>query len=228
MGINLAKATEREHWRFYRVSSDESVTVDLDEFVIARAPGLSAVRRTLRQTLDVPGQFGCFGLHEWAMVYRAPDRRHSRVPLRLGRAGTDEVVRDGVLRCSHYDAVRFFTPAAQPLNALSPPAPLALRLEQPGCLHAGMDLYKWAYQLSPAIGSELVLDCFSLARRIRELDMRASPYDLTDYGYRPVPIETPAGKAEYVTAQRAFAVESQALRGRLLAVLDRLGPPEPG
>ena len=225
MGVTLAKATEREHWRFYRVNGDESVTVDLDEFVIARAAGLTAVRRTLSQTLDFPGQFGCFGLHEWAMVYRAPDRRHSRVPLRLGQTGTDQVVRDGVLRCSHYDAVRFFSSAAQSLNALDPPAPVTLRREQPGCLHAGMDLYKWAFQLSPAIGSELVLDCFRLARRIRELDMRASPYDLSDYGYRPVPIETPAGKAEYVTAQRAFAVESQALRIRLLAVLDLLGPP---
>ena len=32
--------------------------------------------------------------------------------------------------------------------------------------------------------------------------MRASPYDLTELGYQPVPIETAAGKAEYVAAQR--------------------------
>ena len=27
--------------------------------------------------------------------------------------------------------------------------------------------------------------------RVRELDMRASPYDLRELGYEPVPIETP-------------------------------------
>lgn len=49
--------------------------------------------------------------------------------------------------------------------------------------HAGnMDLYKWAYKLSPLVPSELVADCFALAREIRTLDMRASPYDLADPG----------------------------------------------
>ena len=46
-----------------------------------------------------------------------------------------------------------------------------------------MDLYKWAYKLSPATPGELVADCFELAADIRELDMRASPYDLRDHGY---------------------------------------------
>ena len=77
--------------------------------------------------------------------------------------------------------------------------------EQPGCLHAGMDLYKHAFRLSPLVCSDLVADCFELARDIRVLDMRASPYDLSDLGYEPVRIETPAGKEEYVAAQRAFA-----------------------
>ena len=30
-----------------------------------------------------------------------------------------------------------------------------------------MDLYKWAYKLSPLVPSELVADCFELAREIR-------------------------------------------------------------
>lgn len=45
------------------------------------------------------------------------------------------------------------------------------------------DLYKWAYKLSPLVPSELVADCFALARKIRTLDVRASPYDLADLGY---------------------------------------------
>ena len=65
-----------------------------------------------------------------------------------------------------------------------------------------MDVYKWAYKMIPVVPSELLLDCFELARSIRELDMRASPYDLSELGYPPVAIETAEGKAEYVAAQR--------------------------
>ncbi len=92
-------------------------------------------------------------------------------------------------------------------------------------LYAGsmcMDLYKWAYKLSPATPGELVADCFELAVEIRELDMRASPYDLREHGYAPVAIETPEGKAVYVTAQRGFAERGAVLRQRLIGVCDRL------
>jgi hypothetical protein len=40
-----------------------------------------------------PARLSCFGLHEWAMVYRSPTPRHAAVPLRLGAAGTDAVSR---------------------------------------------------------------------------------------------------------------------------------------
>ena len=42
-----------------------------------------------------------------------------------------------------------------------------------------MDLYKWCYKLGPLIESELLMDCLELAADARELDMRASPYDLS-------------------------------------------------
>jgi hypothetical protein len=86
-----------------------------------------------------------------------------------------------------------------------------------------MDLYKWATKLTPAISSELAMDCFELAREIRELDMRASPYDLRELGYEPVPIETAEGKARYAAEQRSFAGRGQALRGRILEAIDHLG-----
>jgi hypothetical protein len=121
------------------------------------------------------------------------------------------------IRCSHHDAFRFFTAPARPRNELQPAREDQVALEQPGCLHATMDLYKWAYKLSPAISSEAVLAGFDLARRTRELDMRASPYDLSALGYRPVRIETPEGRAEYVARQRELADAGQELRARLLA-----------
>jgi hypothetical protein len=86
-----------------------------------------------------------------------------------------------------------------------------------------MDLYKHAFRLTPMICSELVADCFELARDIRVLDMRASPYDLTDLGYDPVRVETAEGKQEYVRAQRAFAERGAPLRQRLIDECDRLG-----
>jgi hypothetical protein len=161
-------------------------------------------------------------MHEWAMVYRLEEDevRHRGWPLRLGAAGTDAVVDSLQLRCTHYDAFRFYTPPARSLNLLQPTRERQEALEQPGCLHAGMDLYKWAMKLSPAVPSELTMDCFDLAREIRELDMRASPYDLSALGYAPVPIETAAGRAEYAAQQRGFAERGQLLRTRLLAALD--------
>jgi hypothetical protein len=86
-----------------------------------------------------------------------------------------------------------------------------------------MDVYKWAFKLTPLVPSDLVADAFDLAREIRVLDMEASPYDLRELGYDPVPIETPEGKTAYLERQRDFATRSNALRLRLLAVLEPAG-----
>lgn len=229
--IALADASERTGWRFHHVlepagAQSPAVAVDLDAFRSARGSLLSFIARLLATTSDAPAQFGCFGLHEWAMVFAqdAEQRRHAESPLRLGQDGTDEVVRAHQIRCTHYDAFRFFTPSARPRNLLQPNLESRQNLEQPGCLHASMDVYKWAYKLQPVVPGELLVDCFVLARTIRELDMRASPYDLTDLGYLPVRIETAAGKAEYVAAQRSFAEQAQVLRRRLLGVVVTLLP----
>ncbi|GAA1761275.1 3-methyladenine DNA glycosylase [Streptomonospora arabica] len=199
-------------------------TLDVRSFADRRGATVEFVRSLLGAVQRRPAHLGCFGLHEWAMVYRLPPDgvRHAQVPLRLGSEGTDRVVESHRIRCSHFDAFRFFTDEARPLNRLRPTRESQAELDQPGCLHANMDLYKWAYKLSPGVPGELVADCFELARDIRELDMRASPYDLRDHGYEPVAIETPEGKAAYVEAQRGFAERADALRTRLLEVCDRL------
>ncbi|GAA6526419.1 3-methyladenine DNA glycosylase [Intrasporangium sp. DVR] len=222
-GVGLAEAAQAPHrdWRFYRVDA-EVVSVDVAAFLEARGDTVRFVRDLLEQTASRPGRFGCFGLHEWAMVYRlAPsDVRHSTWPLRLGSDGTDAVVDSHQIACSHFDAYRFFTTEAAPRNLMAPTRTSQAAYEQPGCLHAGMDLYKWAMKFSPAVGSDLSADAFELARDIRELDMRASPYDLRELGYEPVPIETAEGKARYVEEQRGFSERSQALRSRLIAAID--------
>ncbi len=179
------------------------------------------IRELLTATASRAPQWGCFGLHEWAMVYRqTPDEvRHRDWPLRMDPA---PVVQAQALRCTHFDAFRFFTEPARPLNLLQLTRADQVRTEQPACLHANMDLYKWAYKLSPLVCSELVADCFELARDIRELDMRASPYDLRSLGLQPVRVESPDGRAEYVRLQREFADRAAPLRERLVAECDRL------
>lgn len=215
-GVELADAAERLDWRWYATGSDAATAVpDAASFAEEKSQLAGLIERMLRRTAARPGQFGCFGLHEWAMVYRADEHRHS-APLRLGQDGTDAVVEAHDLRCTHIDAFRFFTPPAVPRNSLTPTRETQPDLEQPGCLHAGMDLYKWAVKLGPLVPGELLLDAFELAADIRLLDMEAAPYDLSDWGVRPVRIETPEGKAEYVRRQRGFAERGNALRARLL------------
>nr|WP_179492784.1 3-methyladenine DNA glycosylase [Microbacterium immunditiarum] len=221
-GVELtdAAATPRATWRWYAEGSDRgSLVVDAAAFLTEKHDLVGTVERILRLTAARAGRFGCFGLHEWAMVYRQREHRHP-VPLRLGQAGTDAVVEAADLRCTHFDAFRFFTPEAVPRNSESPTRERQPELEQPGCLHAGMDLYKWAVKLGPLVPGEVLLEAFELARDIRVLDMEASPYDLRAWGYEPVAIETPEGKAEYVRRQRGFAERGQALRARLLDALD--------
>ena len=226
-GVGLADAPEYDDLKGYsRASvveevagqpSRDPVTVSAS-YTVSQRPLVERLHRLLSATAGRTPQFGCFGLHEWAMVYRqSPEQlRHNSWPLRLGSAGTDEVVESHRVACSHFDAFRFFTEPARGLNVLQPGRDDRASYEQPGCLHAGMDLYKHAFRLSPMVPSELVADCFELARDIRVLDMRAAPYDLADLGFDPIRIETPEGKAEYVEAQRGFAARGAPLRAALV------------
>lgn len=170
------------------------------------------------------GRFTCFGLHEWAMVYRQPAEqvRHQGYTLRLPPAEIAGVVESQVVCCSHYDAFRFFTPEARMLNSLQPDLESRLDLEQAACLHANMDLYKWSSKLWPWTGSDLIGECFELALAGRDLDMRASPYDLGALGYEPVKIETAEGRVQYEREQRELAAKAVLLRQRLLLQCKKL------
>jgi hypothetical protein len=200
-------------------------TVDVAAFLRRRGESAPWIRGLLAATAGRPPHLGCFGLHEWAMVYGLDQAgvRHPRWPLRLPPDEIATIVERGV-RCSHFDAFRFFTAPARPLNVLQPTRDAQHEHEQPGCLHANMDLYKWAYKLSPLVDSDTVVDCFELARDIRALDMRASPYDLAHLGYPPVRVETPQGRAEYAATQREFADRAAPLRTRLIASIDAAMP----
>ncbi len=200
----------------YRRSAD-GVGVD----VAALAPKRSRLDLAvdlLGQTLAKQGSTACFALHEWAMVYGLEQHevRHAAFPLRLAPAEIRQVVDAVGLRCTHIDAFRFFTPEAVPRNAFTPTRERQPEMEQPACLHANMDLYKVAMWFSPFISSDLVADCFALARQARALDMQASPYDVEPLGLRPVRVETAEGRREFVERQLELAGKAQELRGILL------------
>ncbi|MDP1879586.1 MAG: hypothetical protein Q8K60_01440 [Parachlamydiaceae bacterium] len=171
-----------------------------------------------RNILDKPSRFGCFGLHEWAMVYKSSKEeiRHQDNPLRIEPNEIEKFVKSQSLCCSHYDAFRFFTPEAAPLNTIKPSLHSRLHMEQGGCVHANMDLYKWSTKLWPWIGSDFIRKTFFHALEGRELDMRASPYDLKDYGYIPILIETESGRKQYQEEQQLYAGKAQILRNDLL------------
>jgi len=203
---------------------DGGATLDTAAVLSRRGGAVPWIHALLSRTAGRPGHFGCFGMHEWAMVYRqTPEEvRHQTWPLRLSPADTAAVVERNRVRCSHFDAFRFFTAPARPLNLLHPTRETQHDNEQPGCLHANMDLYKWAYKLSPLVPAELVAEAFALARDIRTLDMRASPYDFGALGLSAVPVESPQGRAEYAAAQRLFSQRAAPVRAALIAAIERL------
>jgi hypothetical protein len=203
----------------YRVDGD-GATADL-AWLEPRRPRLEVAIRILEGTASRTPVTGCFGLHEWAMTYQLSQEelRHAYLPLRVSSAQVAETVEAIGLRCTHIDAYRFFTPEALTLNELRPTRETQPDLEQPGCLHAGMDLYKYAFWFSPLVSSDLVTDCFENAARTRELDMRASPYDMGPFGLEAIPVETAEGRREYSALQRDLMASTDPLRQRLLLVL---------
>ena len=222
LGVSLPADAPHASWRDYTLVDDSMVTVDLSAFMSRRGAAVHYINNLLASVVDNPVQFDCFGLHEWAMVYKStPEQIRHDLPLRLGHAATDAVVESHQLKCTHFDAFRFFTEPAVPLNLTVLTREDQPRNDQCGCLHATMDLYKWASKLGPLIPGELLLDAFELARDTRVLDMEASPYDCRGHGFGVVAIETAEGKAEYVARQRALSMRAKPIRDRLVSITEQ-------
>lgn len=227
LGIGLLDAGLDESFKekYYR-SIDGVTKLDPTRMTDATRHRMEMALRLCQTVRDRPPAFGCFGMHEWAMVYQGDaegDVRHGeRLPLRLSQEATDAYVRSRPIQCSHFDAFRFFSPGAKAFNRIQPDKDTRLENEQCGCLHTNMDLYKLATQCMPWIGSELLWKCFNFAVGARQLDMQASPYDCSSLGFDPVKVETPTGKLEYERRQRALSAAAQPLRDELIARLEQL------
>jgi hypothetical protein len=186
-------------------------------------------RDILQQTLSAEPIVHCHGLHEFAMQYQpkgAPPppsgKYQSHLSLRLEQSVINEAVERKGISCTHVDALRFFAPAAGPLNHHGSKLIRTdqLRLEQPACVHAQMDLLKIALRLQPFCGAELVERILDVALRARRLDVAASPYDASAYGVDVVPVETPEGRAMYRKEQIAQMKAAEPIRRQLLKAYD--------
>lgn len=190
-----------------------------DEWLAKNQEAATGLIDFLAKTQERSIRSGCFGLHEWAMVLGTEDVRHEKWPLRLSQEQIRATIDEVGLRCTHFDAFRFFTPIAVPLNPLQLTPVDRNEVEQPGCLHANMDLYKHAQRFAPIVGSKIICDSFALAKDIRTVDMQTAPYDLADLGVTPIPVETQAGRDEFAKLQIGFAQRAQLIRTDLIETL---------
>jgi hypothetical protein len=186
-------------------------------------------RAVLQQTLSAEPVLYCHGLHEWAMQYHPagapppPSAQYQmHLPLRVSQAAINAAVERVGTRCTHVDALRYFAPAAAPWNhhGASLERMDQLRLEQPACVHAHMDLLKMALKLQPFIDATLIQRVLQMALVARRLDIAASPYDATAYGVEAVPVETEEGRLQYRQQQIQLMKEAEPIRRDLLQAYD--------
>jgi hypothetical protein len=191
-------------------------------FPVKRLKSIRWIHQLLVESGDNKPFFGCFGMHEWAMVYRADEVRHGQIPLRLSDEEITEFVESRPLLCTHFDAFRFFTDKARPMNRHELSRETFREMEQPGCVHTNMDLYKWAFKLYPWIPGDLLRETFLNAVEARKVDMQASPYDATEFGLEPIKIETEAGRKEYLERQTEIFENSQPVRKKLIEEYEKV------
>jgi len=214
-------------------SSGSGGSIDPNQCKVAIRRAARVAASVMRRSADRAPHLHCFGLHEWAMLYApqnsqtAQPNKHQSLPLRLAQDDLNKVVESLPIHCTHFDAYRFFTTDARPLNQVQPEPsrPLQAELEQPGCVHASMDLFRYAVKLWPFLPSTLLADALELAIAARVLDMRASPYDVASiaderFDLSPVRIETEEGRREYQRQQAALASEAKPVRKRLIEAYD--------
>lgn len=224
-GVFLKDATQGDDIELSELTFFESGAC-LDPALVPenRTSGIEWTLHMLEQSAQKKPSFGCFGMHEWAMVYKLePEQtRHNYLPLRMDKEQLANFVESRPLICTHFDAYRFFTKPARPMNKYELSRKHFAETEQAGCIHTNMDLYKWAFKLYPWISGKVLRQAFELALQARYIDMKASPYDLSEYGLEPIKIETDQGRLEYSKKQRGLYEKSQPIRQRLIHEYKRI------
>lgn len=188
---------------------------------------LEYYKSILEATLQAEPIFFCHGLHEWAMQYQPENhppppssKYQSHLPLRVDQRTINAAVERRGVYCTHVDALRFFAPAARSWNHFGEYGTSVVRqdqpkLEQPACVHANMDLLKYAVRITPWIDGDVVADALDVALQARKLDIASSPYDVSMYGLNPIAVETAEGRKKYREMQADLLTVAQPLRQRI-------------
>lgn len=222
LGVMLSKASPQDIEIDEMSFTEDGAYLHQDTFPEHRKKSVRWILTLLQNSTVKNPSFGCFGMHEWAMVYKAKQIRHNQLPLRMTMRELAAFVDSRPLVCTHFDAFRFFTEDAKPQNKFALSRQAITETEQPGCLHTNMDLYKWAFKMYPWVGSEIIRQAFLLAVETRTIDMKASPYDLSDYNLEPIKIETEEGRLEYLEHQKDIYHKSIPIREQLIHGYNRL------
>src|SRR5687767_14849773 len=105
--IALTGDSAREFLRSpeYRETPD-GIVIDAAALPPHRREFVTWLRDLLCAMQNRPAFFGCYGLHEWAMVYRqtADELRHNTYPLRFPAAELARIVESSPICCTHFDA----------------------------------------------------------------------------------------------------------------------------
>lgn len=235
---NTNNAMEMQHQK-QETQNENASSLNDDKLTQKKASSFLWYKSILETTLGNEAVLHCYGLHEWAMQYQpegAPPppsgKYQAHLPLRVPREVINSTVERKGLRCTHVDALRFFAPAAGPLNyhGGSLERNDQLVLEQPGCVHAHMDLLKIALRIKPYCDPSLLVDVLRVALASRTLDVGASPYDCTAYSgdnegtpIRVIPVETTEGRALYKNLQTELMAKAEVVRKRLLMNYEAFG-----
>ncbi|WP_020401720.1 hypothetical protein [Gracilimonas tropica] len=223
IGVNLSFSDFHTLPEISEITIDGEIAfVDPSLFPEKRISSLQWMLKMLKNTQQSRPSFGCFGMHEWAMVYKTKNPRHNQLPMRMEPDELAEFVESRPLLCTHFDAFRFFTKPAKPMNRFKLSREKFHETEQPGCIHSNMDLYKWAFKMYPWIPSSLILKAFELAVEARHIDMQASPYDLRDQGLQPIKIETDTGRKEYKQKQEMIFEKGFPVREKIIQHMQEL------
>ena len=216
-GIELEGTHDANLLFGYYSKSKNGFELNPNKFPLNRINTFRWTNKLLENTASQTPVFNCYGVHEWSMIYKSQSKRHEQLPLRISQDQLNSFVENTPCNCTHFDAFRFFTKDAKPLIKHPLNRDNQPDYEQSACLHANMDLYKWAYKVFPFISADILLECFELAIQCRYLDMQASPYDLSEFKMEPIEVNLSSGREKYISEQHRLKKIADPLREKLSA-----------
>src|SRR5690606_37217845 len=73
-------------WKEYYTKRGSLCYIDPKTFPSHRIPYVKWAIQFLSLTIERTPIFHCFGLHEWAMLYKSDSKQHPQVPLRVSQS----------------------------------------------------------------------------------------------------------------------------------------------